>query len=319
MLDKESVMKFKDRIVNKENTLTDEMTTLQVNLGNKCNMKCSHCHVEAGGSASDEMSKEVMEACLESFKNGSFEVIDITGGAPEMNSNFDWFLDEACKISDKVIVRTNLTVLQLEKYHHLMEKYRDNKVEIVASLPCYTKENTDKQRGNGAFDDSIKTIKELNSLGYGKDDSLVLNFVYNPLGAFLPGCQEALEKDYKRMLEGNYGIIFNNLLTITNNPVGRFKKFLDSEGEFSNYMELLESSYNEVTEENLMCRYQVSVGFDGSLYDCDFNQALGLPIESRLSIFDIREGSSDTRNIVFANHCYACTAGQGSSCGGAIE
>lgn len=315
----ENQMDFKKNLQHKDAGITDEMGVLQINVGKLCNMKCNHCHVEAGANDEEQMNREVMEACLKAYDFNGFQTIDITGGAPEMNKNFEWLLEEAVKRSDHVIVRTNLTILQNEKYHHLMGVYADYGVEVVASLPCYTQENTDAQRGSGAFEASIKSIKELNELGYGKNPNLILNFVYNPGGAFLPGEEEELERDYKRQLEEEYGIVFNNLLTITNNPVGRFKNYLESSDGYRSYLELLKENYNENTELSMMCRYQVSVGYDGTLYDCDFNQALGLPVKSEMSIFDIEKKGIEKREIVFGEHCYACTAGHGSSCGGATE
>jgi len=311
-------MSFSEHLHHPETSWTDSMQVLQVNVGKLCNMACHHCHVEAGPSRTESMSRQVMEACLAAYQLNGFQTIDITGGAPEMNPDFEWFLEESCKISDHVIVRTNLTVLQLEGYHHLEQVYADNKIEIDASLPCYTKENTDAQRGSGAYEASVKTIRELNALGYGTDPELILNFVYNPGGAFLPPSQEELEKDYKTILADKYGIVFNQLLTITNNPIGRFKRELVRSGEYDSYDELLKEHYNPETEQSMMCRFQVSVGYDGRLYDCDFNQALDLPINGAHMIFDIAEKPLKKRKIIFADHCYACTAGHGSSCCGQI-
>ncbi len=295
----------------------DSLTTLQVNVGKLCNLECKHCHVEAGPMRTEIMSKDVLEACLEVFKKYGFKVMDITGGAPEMNPDFEWFLEESSKIAEKVIVRTNLVVLLSSKYEHLIDKYVENKVNIVCSIPFYSKKNTDAQRGDGVFMKSMEVLKILNSKGYGKNDDLILDVVYNPNGAFLPPTQEAMQALYKERLYDDFGVVFNNLYTITNNPVGRFGDFLDSHKILDQYMHTLYYAFNPATVEGIMCRDQISVGWDGSLYDCDFNQAVDLKMEGINNIFDLAKGELDVRRIKTGKHCFGCTAGSGSSCGGA--
>ena len=295
------------------------MKVLQVNVGRMCNLACKHCHVEAGPHRTETMSKEVMEACLRAYSNWGFQTIDITGGAPEMNPNFRWFVEEACKICDHVIVRTNMVILLEEGYTDLPEFYAKNKVEINVSMPHYKARTMNRQRGNEVFERSIEVLKKLNSLGYGRDSELVLNMVYNPAGAFFPPDQAAMEKEYKAALSRDYGIEFNNLFCITNNPIGRFGQFLVNSGNFEGYMSKLHGAFNPATLENMMCRFQISVGWDGRLYDCDFNQAADMEISTRETIFDIAAKPYSPRPIVFDKHCYACTAGAGSSCGGTTE
>lgn len=298
---------------------TAGMDVLQINVGRKCNLACKHCHVEAGPNRKEVMSREVMEACLRAYKSQGFSTIDITGGAPEMNPDFRWLVEQATEICDHLIVRTNLVIMLEEGYTDLPEFYRNHKVEVVCSLPHYKAKTTDKQRGLNVFDKSIEVLKKLNDVGYGKDPELVLNMVYNPAGAFFPPDQTAMEKEYKVILGSKYGIVFNNLFTITNNPIGRFGEFLVRSGNFEGYMNKLYGAFNPATLENMMCRYQVSVGWDGSLYDCDFNQAVDQKIKTEETIFDIADRSYSPRRICFDKHCYACTAGAGSSCGGATE
>ena len=245
--------------------------------------------------------------------------IDITGGAPEMNPHFQWFLENACKICDHVIVRTNLVILLEEKYAPLMQVYKDNKVEVVCSLPYYRAKEMDKVRGDGTFEGAIQVLKMLNDLGYGKDPELVLNMVYNPAGAFFPPEQTAMEATYKEKLGKDFGICFNHLFTITNNPIGRFGEFLKRSGNLEGYMKKLHGAFNPGTLPSMMCRFQVSVGYDGALYDCDFNQAGELPVLTGETIFDMVGKPYRKRKICFDKHCYGCTAGQGSSCGGATE
>lgn len=315
----ESVPPFTSRFVDESVAKTAEMNVLQVNVGRLCNLACKHCHLDAGPARTEVMSREVMEACLKAYKNWGFSTIDITGGAPEMNPNFRWFADEASKICSHVIVRSNLTIMLEEGYTDLPEFYRDHKIEVVCSLPHYKAKTTDRQRGANVYDRCIEVLKKLNSLGYGSDPELVLNMVYNPTGAFFPPDQTTMENEYKRILGEKYGIVFNNLFTITNNPIGRFGDFLVNSGNFSGYMNKLHASFNPATLENMMCRFQVSVGWDGSLYDCDFNQALDMKISTGDTIFDIAEKPYEPREICFDKHCFACTAGAGSSCGGATE
>ena len=236
-----------------------------------------------------------------------------------MNPDFEWLAGEACKICDHVIVRTNLVILKEEKYRHLPQFYADHKIEVVCSLPYYRAKEMDRVRGSGTFDQAIQVIQELNALGYGKKPDLVLNMVYNPAGAFFPPVQSAMEKEYKARLGEDYGIVFNQLFTITNNPMGRFEAFLKRSGNLESYMKKLSDAFNEETLPGLMCRFQISVGYDGKVYDCDFNQAAEMPVLTGQSIFDMAGKPYQRRKICMADHCYGCTAGQGSSCGGATE
>ena len=312
---------FEQHMSDKDAAWTDRVSIMQINVGSLCNQACKHCHVEGGPGRTDAvMGRDVMKACLEVFAaDPDLDTIDITGGAPEMNPDFEWLIREAAAVCDHVMVRCNLTILDDERYAHFAELYRDLGIEIVSSLPYYTKKDTDRQRGDDVFDKSIRILQKFNSLGYGREPGLVLNLVYNPGGAFLPPAQEAIERDFRIRLAQNYGIEFNNLFAITNNPVGRFGKFLARSGNLERYMNKLLDSYNPGAEAGMMCRYQVSVGYDGMLYDCDFNQAAELPAEGVRTIFEAAEHGLGRRRIMLANHCYACTAGQGSSCGGATN
>lgn len=317
---KVNIAMFEDSVEEKDFLKTlENPSTLQVNVGKICNLRCKHCHVEAGPDRKEEMSKEVLQACLDVFKKYNFKIMDITGGAPEMNPNFEWFVEESSKIADKVIVRTNLVILTTKKYAHIAEFYKNNKVAVVSSLPFYTKKNADIQRGEGVFDKSIEALQMLNKLGYGKSPDLNLDLVFNPAGAYLPPDQDSMTKLYKERLYSDYQIVFDNLYTITNNPIGRFADFLEESGNLEDYMNTLYYSFNPATVENMMCRDQISVAWDGSLYDCDFNQAIDMKIEGINDIFELRDNSLDIRRIKTGKHCYACTAGAGSSCGGATE
>ena len=311
----EGITPFRKKVEHKEWLKTNEkLSTIQINVGNLCNMTCKHCHVEAGPNGKDIMSKEVMEACLDIVKNNpSIKVIDITGGAPEMNPNFEWFMDEAVNIAEKVIVRSNITILQEEGYRHIPKKFAENKVEVVASLPYYSERDCDRQRGKGSFKKIIAGLQELNELGYGSIEELVLNLVYNPGGAFLSPPQEEIIRQYKLKLLKEYGIVFNSVFNILNNPIGRFGAFLERSGNLLPYMQKLESAYNEDAVKNMMCRDQISVGWDGKVYDCDFNQAENLEIEGKKNVFDLSREGICQRNIMTGNHCYACCAGEGSS------
>lgn len=302
----------------------DGTTVLQVNTGYRCNLLCRHCHVDGGPDRSEMMSRETMLHCLEALRRSGIRTLDITGGAPEMNPELPWFIREARKImpEGEILVRTNLVILVTgTKYRHYGELYRDNRVSIIASLPCYTRENVDAQRGEGVFDSSIEALQMLNSLGYGTEGSgLALNLVFNPGGPSLPGQQQALETDYHGKLQEDYGIGFSHLYTITNMPVSRFLESLLEEGRYCSYMHLLAGHFNPDAVKNLMCRTTVSVGWDGTLYDCDFNQMLGLrmrvPAPGNISGFD--EERLRERLIAIGQHCYGCTAGAGSSCQGCL-
>lgn len=298
---------------------------LQINLGKRCNQACHHCHVDAGPKRKEEMDTKTAKRLMQLLaQSPETTTLDITGGAPELNANFRYLVQTARKMGKKVIDRCNLSILFEPGQETLAQFLADEGVEITASLPCYSQENVDKQRGKGIFDKSIRGLQLLNQLGYGQEGSnLELHLVYNPGGAFLPPAQVQLELAYKDKLMEDFGIVFNNLFTITNLPISRFRKSLERGGQLPSYMQLLEENYNEGTLENLMCRFQVSVGWQGHLYDCDFNQMLDIPTSTHLAvrptIWDIESLSDLGRgNIAVENHCYGCTAGAGSSCGGAL-
>lgn len=300
----------------------NQIEIFQINIGKMCNQTCGHCHVDAGPDRKEIMTRETMQQCLDALQsNEQFKIIDLTGGAPEMNPDFRWFVDEIKSLNCHVIVRCNLTIiLANKKYHDLPQFYKQHHIEIVASLPFYTKSRTDRQRGNGVFEDSIKALQMLNEVGYGKEGSgLVLNLVYNPAGAFLPPSQASLEAEYKKTLIKEYGIVFNNLFAITNLPISRFLDYLLTSGNYESYIEKLVNAYNPVAAANVMCRNTISIGWDGYLYDCDFNQMLELKVDCRSKhIREFNIGALHNREIIVGQHCYGCTAGAGSSCGGAV-
>ncbi len=292
---------------------------LQVNIGKMCNQTCLHCHVDAGPDRKERMSHEVMEHCIRVIREHRIPTIDITGGAPEMHGDFRWFVEQCSAVGAKVMVRCNLTIIVANrKYFDLPEFFRDHKVEVVSSLPFFSASRTDRQRGDGVFEASIQALKMLNGVGYGQEGSdLVLDLVYNPMGAFLPGSQAELEKQFKQALLKDHGISFNRLYAITNMPVSRFLEFLVRSGNYEGYMEKLVQSFNLQTVPGLMCRSMISVGHDGNLYDCDFNQMLELPVEGTPShISELDMASMRRRKIRVDQHCFGCTAGAGSSCGG---
>ncbi|WP_152287054.1 arsenosugar biosynthesis radical SAM (seleno)protein ArsS [Flavicella marina] len=295
---------------------------LQINVGYLCNQVCNHCHVNAGPSRRELMSVETMKHCLAAIDLGGFSTVDLTGGAPEIHPDFKWFVQEIAKRNVKIIVRSNLTILTFAKeYEYLPLFFKEHKIEVVASMPCYTLENVDKQRGEGVFDASIKGLQLLNSIGYGKEKDLNLHLVYNPGGPSLPGSQEGLEKDYKRMLKENFDIVFNQLYTITNMPISRFLNDLKTQNKVEEYMNLLVDNFNLSAVENVMCRDTISVRWDGTIYDCDFNQMLHLPVLDKQlqNIKDFNAEKLKNRTISLKNHCYGCTAGAGSSCQGVIS
>lgn len=298
------------------------LETLQINVGKVCNQTCSHCHVDAGPDREEIMSLETLESCLEAIDSSSIHTVDITGGAPEMNPHFRWFVEQVNALGRKILVRSNLTILTVNKaYRSLPEFFGKHGVTVISSLPCYTAENTDRQRGDGVFSRSIEALRMLNTHGYGDESSgLMLNLVYNPGGASLPPPQQVLERDYKRVLEKEFGVRFNHLLCITNMPISRFLNDLLESGRYEAYMEKLVQAFNPRAAANVMCRSMVSVGWDGTLYDCDFNQMLELKLNSgspvHISQFD--EKALKSRTIQLNQHCYGCTAGAGSSCGGEI-
>jgi len=295
---------------------------LQVNVGKLCNQTCTHCHVDAGPHRTEIMTRETIEAVLDVVRRyPSLRTVDITGGAPEMNPQFEYLVEQCRGLNRRVMDRCNLTVFYVRGKEHLPEFLRDHQVEIVASLPCYLEKNVDAQRGKTVFARSIDALLRLNQLGYGMPGTgLILNLVYNPLGAKLPPAQPELEQEYKSELRERYGIKFNNLYTITNMPISRFLEDLCSSGQYERYMELLVSSFNLAAVQNVMCRSLISVGWDGTLYDCDFNQMLELPLfkadSHTIKEFDL--AALERRRIVIGDHCYGCTAGAGSSCGGAL-
>jgi radical SAM/Cys-rich protein len=295
----------------------------QVNVGKMCNQVCKHCHVDAGPDRKEIMTRETMMLCLDALmQNPSLQTVDLTGGAPEMNPDFRWFVEEITKLKRHVIVRCNLTIiLANKKYHDLPTFFKRHNVEVVSSLPFYTQDRTDRQRGDGVFEDSIKALQMLNEVGYGKEDTkLILNLVYNPAGAFMPPPQESLQKEYKQALMEHYGIEFNNLFAITNLPISRYLDYLLTSGNYEKYMEKLVTAFNPTAAANVMCRNTISIGWDGYLYDCDFNQMLELKVDctnsKHISQFNIDELSK--RSVIIGQHCYGCTAGAGSSCGGAV-
>ncbi|MBK8954880.1 MAG: arsenosugar biosynthesis radical SAM protein ArsS [Saprospiraceae bacterium] len=293
----------------------------QVNVGKMCNQTCKHCHVDAGPDRKEIMSRDTMSECLGILRDHpEFETVDLTGGAPEMNPNFRWFVEEIKKLDRKIIVRCNLTIIVAnKKYHDLPDFFKSNQVEVVSSLPFYSKSRTDRQRGDGVFEDSIQALQMLNAVGYGTENSgLLLNLVYNPSGAFLPADQSQLEQDFKSALFKDFGVMFNHLFTITNMPISRYLEFLLVSGNYEHYMQKLISAFNPAAAKNVMCRNTLSIGWDGFIYDCDFNQMLDLKVES--PVVHIRNFNKEAlihRNIVIGQHCFGCTAGSGSSCGGA--
>ncbi|HZQ53174.1 MAG TPA: arsenosugar biosynthesis radical SAM (seleno)protein ArsS [Bryobacteraceae bacterium] len=296
------------------------LTTLQINVGKVCNQACQHCHVDAGPKRTESMATRTAERVL-TVLGGTTGVgtVDITGGAPELNPNFRLLVEECIAQGRHVIDRCNLTILFEAGYEGLAEFLARHRVEITASLPCYTAANVDKQRGRGVFEKSIRALQLLNGVGYGVKPGLTLNLVYNPLGPSLPPRQEALEADYKRHLREEFGIEFNRLFTITNMPIQRFAQHLVHLGKKDEYLRLLADHFNPSTVDQLMCRSLVSVGWDGQLYDCDFNQMLELPIRGHPTIWNIDTFDElPARPVQVGNHCFGCTAGAGSSCGGEL-
>lgn len=308
----------------------DALTTLQVNLGYRCNQSCVHCHVNAGPNRTEMMDEANIDLVLQVLQDRKIEVLDLTGGAPELHVSFRRLVTAAREMGVRVIDRCNLTILLEPGYEDLAEFLAGVGVEVIASMPCYSLENVDKQRGQGVFDKSIVGLQRLNALGYGQAGSpLVLNLVYNPQGPSLPPEQSALQNDYKRELSQHFGIVFNELYALTNMPIQRFGSMLISKGTFKSYMALLRDNYQPANLAGVMCRSMVSVDWNGYLYDCDFNQQLGLPllrsthnideVNRALHLKDLLGVDIAGRSIFVADHCYGCTAGQGSSCGGALK
>ena len=299
------------------------LDTLQVNLGYMCNQTCLHCHVNAGPSRKEIMERQTIDMVLDVLAAKKLTTLDLTGGAPEMNPHFRYLVAQARSLGVRVIDRCNLTILSEPGYDGLAQFLAEQSVEVTASLPCYAQANVDKQRGDGVFERSISALQQLNALGYGKPGSgLVLNLVFNPQGPVLPPSQEQLERDYKRELAEHFGIVFNHLFVIVNMPIQRFGSSLVSKGEFAHYMDLLKANYLEKNLDSVMCRTLISVDWQGYLYDCDFNQMLGMPARvgarPRAHLSQLLGESVDSNRIAIADHCYGCTAGQGSSCGGAL-
>lgn len=293
----------------------------QMNIGYMCNQVCKHCHVDAGPDRKEIMTRDTMQQCLDVLEHTQIHTLDITGGAPEMNPDFRWFVTEAKERGVKeIIVRSNLTIILANpKYHDLPQFFKEHGLRICSSLPFYNADKTNRQRGEGVFETSIKALQMLNAVGYGKIDSgLILDLVYNPIGAFLPGDQLQLQRDFKKELSEHFGIEFNNLFTITNIPISRFLDFLIESGNYEDYMEKLVNAFNPSAVEGVMCRNTISIDWQGYLYDCDFNQMLGLKTQEKsgqhISTFNTR--ALEQREIVIGQHCFACTAGAGSSCQG---
>ncbi|CAM1359169.1 Radical SAM/Cys-rich domain-containing protein [Tenacibaculum sediminilitoris] len=299
-----------------------KLEILQINLGYMCNQVCAHCHVDAGPDRKEIMTIETMEQCLEMIRKTGAHTLDLTGGAPEMNPNFRWFVEEASKAGIKdFIVRSNLTIIKAnKKYYDLPEFFKKHNIHVVSSMPHWTRGKTDKQRGDGVFDKSIEALKMLNAVGYGIEGTgLQLDLVYNPSGAFLPGDQTGLERDFKKALQEDFDITFNSLFAITNLPISRFLDYLIASENYEDYMYSLVEAYNPMAVENVMCTNTLSVSWDGYLYDCDFNQMLNLKVASKSQhISEYNEELLQNRNIIINQHCYGCTAGAGSSCQGTV-
>ena len=301
----------------------DSLKTVQVNVGYRCNQSCLHCHVNAGPTRKEEMNRDTTDLVLTYLRQSGAKTLDITGGAPEMNNNFRYLVVEARKLGVHVMDRCNLTVLNEPGQDDTAAFLAEHGVEVVASLPCYLKDNVEGQRGRGVFESSIEAIRKLNALGYGQDNSgLLLNLVYNPTGPYLPPSQDLLETDYKRELT-KYNVRFDHLYTLTNMPIARFGSTLISNNQFNEYMALLKRAYRADNLENVMCRTLISVDWQGHVYDCDFNQMLDMPMPitniARPHVSDLMDSNLEGKAIAVADHCYGCTAGQGSSCGGALK
>jgi radical SAM/Cys-rich protein len=300
-----------------------KLETLQVNVGYRCNQSCFHCHVNAGPNRTEEMTGDIADLVLNFLRHRQIATLDITGGAPELNRHFRRLVREARKLGAKVMDRCNLTILEQPGQEDLPEFLANERVEVVASMPCYLQPNVDRQRGKGVFDGSIRGLKRLNAIGYGRNPELVLNLVYNPQGPSLPPAQTSLEADYKRVLGEQYGIVFNKLFVLANMPIQRFGAMLITKGEFNAYLGLLQDAHLDINLEGVMCRSLISVDWRGYVYDCDFNQMLDLPMalgkRARVHLADLLNDSIDGNPVRVAGHCYGCTAGQGSSCGGALK
>jgi radical SAM/Cys-rich protein len=300
-----------------------KLYTLQINVGYRCNQSCFHCHVNAGPNRTEEMAGDVADTVLEFIARRGIATLDITGGAPELNAHFRRLVTRARMLGVKVMDRCNLTILEQPGQEDLAEFLAAHEVEVVASMPCYLQDNVERQRGKGVFEGSIRGLKMLNARGYGRDAGLVLNLVYNPQGPALPPAQASLEADYKRVLGKQYGIVFNKLFVLANMPIQRFGSMLVSNGEFDGYLELLQDAHLDANLDTVMCRNLISVDWRGFVYDCDFNQMLDLPLtqgaRERVHLADLIDNDLEGHPVRVAGHCYGCTAGQGSSCGGALK
>jgi radical SAM/Cys-rich protein len=297
------------------------ITVFQLNVGKLCNQTCRHCHVDAGPDRREQMTRETAELCIRALARSDIPTVDITGGAPELNANFRWLVERSRALGRHVMDRCNLSVLLLPSQADLGVFFVQHRVEVIASMPYFRPAQTDAQRGDGVFAKSVRALQLLNRLGYGVEGSgLLLHLVHNPVGAFLPPKQEAIEARFRQALARDYGITFNHLYTITNMPISRFLDFLLTSGNYEGYMARLANAFNPAAAAGVMCRYTLSVGWDGTLYDCDFNQMLEMPLHQGVPqhIRDFDPAALHTRRIVTANHCYGCTAGAGSSCGGAV-
>ena len=300
-----------------------QIEVFQVNVGYMCNQVCKHCHVDAGPDRKEIMTRETIDHCLNALEASQIRTLDLTGGAPEMNPDFRYFVSEAKKRGvEEIIVRSNLTIFSAnKKYHDLPDFFKEHGVRVVSSLPYFSAERTDRQRGNGVFERSIDALQKLNAVGYAKEDSgLFLDLVYNPVGAFLPGDQQQLEADFKNTLLTKHDVVFNNLFAITNMPISRFLEFLVASGNYEAYMTKLVNAYNPMAVAGVMCRNTISIGYEGHLFDCDFNQMLELPVAEKrsLHVSDFSKELLEKRAIVVHQHCYGCTAGAGSSCQGTV-
>ena len=300
-----------------------QLEILQVNLGYKCNLSCVHCHVNAGPNRTELMDRATVDLLLQFAERQQIRILDLTGGAPEMNPHFRYLVAAAGELGIEVIDRCNLTILLEPGYESLVNFLVQHRVTITASLPCYLEENVEKQRGKGVYNDSIEALLLLNKLGYGHDPCLPLNLVYNPVGPVLPPPQKPLEADYKRELQQRYGIVFNQLFTITNMPISRFGSVLMSHNEFNHYMQLLKDNYSVDNLTTVMCRNLISVDWQGFVYDCDFNQMLNMPLvtDNRMKthLSELLDRDISGNDIAIGDHCFGCAAGQGSSCGGALS
>ena len=315
---------FKEKVKNSniQQVRPTGLEILQINVGYMCNQVCSHCHVDAGPDRKEIMTQETMEQILQVLRNSKINTVDLTGGAPEMHPQFRWFVEEIRKTEvEEIIVRSNLTIiLANKKYNDLPEFFAEHKIHVISSLPFYKRNKTDRQRGDGVFDSSIKALQMLNAVGFGLPNSeLQLDLVYNPSGAFLPGDQKALELDFKKALAEDFNIKFNLLFTITNLPISRFLDYLIASENYEEYMHALVDAFNPSAVGNVMCTNTISVSWEGFLFDCDFNQMLDLKVDSTIAhISEFNSTALDDRNIRLSQHCYGCTAGAGSSCQGSI-